>query len=386
MRIAILTNRFPPMLDGVGDYSSHLANELQHNGHKVSVICRREAPIQQAVRDGQFNVPVAATIPTWSWRAINPLRQFINEHQPDWILVQYVPNSFQQWAMPVWLPVLIWFIKRQGVCVSITFHEVSTRFKTWPLRYGIVSLIQRLLAWLLVRLANAVVTSIDYYARQLQAYTNKPIHLIPIGSNIIPVAITKNELTITRQQLMTNSGPIISTFGIRNQDILLQVFEQVVQQLEHVNLIIVGNLNLSASTYKIYQQLQHRIHVTGYLPREDVFRCLSASDVFFIPDPVTSKGEGGSSNKSGSLAAALAAGLPIIGTKGDMNNDLLREMPGVFLEDTDNLDLIKSCLLTLLSKDNTAIRQSNMHFFDQTFSWPAIVSRYSCILKPIQTK
>ena len=377
MRIALLTNYFPPVLDGVGDYSFNLANELRRVGHTVSVVCSQHPSIEQAIADGQFNIPVSATIPVWNWRAIKPLQQFLKEQQPDWLLLQYVPNAFQRWAMPIWLPALVWLIKQRGIRVGITFHEVSIRHQIWPLKYGLVSLAQRLIAWTLVQSSDRAVTSIDFYFGQLQGYTSQSIHLIPIGSNIIPTPITTHELAVTRQHIAPNSGPVISTFGIRNQDLLLQVLDRLTEQVPTINLLIVGELSLSESVQPLYQKLQNQIHVTGYLPEADVYRYLSASDVFFIPDPVIPHGKGGSSNKSTSLAAGLAAGLPVVGTLGDMNNTLLQQTPGVFLEDATDPDKLTQRLLLLLTDGSIqSQRQAILRFFDQTLSWKAIARQY----------
>lgn len=378
MKIALLTNRFPPTLDGVGDYSYHLANELQRIGHTVSIVCKQHPAIGQAVVDGQFTMSVCATIPVWNWRAIKPLRLFLKHQRPEWLLIQYVPNGFQHWAMPIWLPVLVWLIKLHGIHVGITFHEVSIRHQLWPLKYELVSLTQRGIAWTLARLSDKVVTSIDYYNRQLQGYTSNTIHLIPIGSNIVPTPLTRNEVTATRQTIAPNRGLIISTFGIRNQDLLLQVVDRLIQQLPTLSLLIVGELRLSESVQPIYQKLQNQIHITGYLPNADAYRYLSASDVFFMPDPVTVDEKGGSSNKSTSLAAGLAAGLRVVGTLGDMNNKLLQQTPGVFLEDATDLNKLTQRLLLLLNDGSIeSQRHSRLRFFDQTLSWKAIAGQYT---------
>ncbi len=378
MRIALLTNHFPPLLDGVGDYSFHLANELQRVGHTVSVICKQHSSIKQAVENGQFDIPISATIPVWNWQAIQPLHLFLKEQRPDWLLVQYVPNGFHRWSIPIWLPILMWIIKQRSVRIGITFHEVSIRRKIWPVKYALVSVSQRLVAWTLAQLADEVATSIDFYLDQLQRYTHKVIHLIPIGSNIVPTLLTKDEVAMTRQTIAPNGGPIISTFGIRNQDLLLQVIDRLVQQLPTLNLLIIGQLRISQLAQPLYLKLQSQIHVSGYLLEADVYRYLSTSDIFFIPDMVTVNGEGGSSNKSTSLAAGLAAGLPVVGTLGDMNNSLLQQTPGVFLENGNDPNEIAQRLLLLLTDGSVQNqRQTILRFFDQILSWKAIARQYT---------
>lgn len=374
MRLAILTNRFPPRPDGVGDYSFHLAGELQRRGHEVSVLCRREAHPEQCA----LTKPAVASVAAWDWRAIRPLRLFLAEQQPDWLLVQYVPDSFQRWAMPLWLPVLLWYVGRRGVRVSVTFHEVGIRRRRWPLRQAVVSTVQVVIAQWLTRQAHAVVTSIDRYAEQLRAYTRNSVHQIPIGSNVTPIAVTAAERRQIRQWLTRNDGPLLSTFGRRNQDLFLRALDQLAQLLPDVSAVIVGELLISDSLRPLYERMANRLHVTGYLPEADVYRHLVASDAFFIPDPVTTNGAGGSSNKSASLAAGIAAGLPVVGIRGDMNNALLHQIPGLYLVDATNLNQVVQQLFTLLTDGERFHRQPYIRrFYDEQLSWTATVDRYT---------
>lgn len=372
MKIALLTNRFPPTLDGVGDYSCHLAGELQRQGHEVSVICRQQAVTQQAIDEGQFNIPVQATIPAWNWQAIHPLWCFIKQHQPDWFLVQYVPNSFQRWAMPIWLPILLWLVKRRGVNVAIVFHEVQIRVTYWPAKYALVTLVQRLVCLMLTHVADVLITSIDLYASMLRCYTGKPIHIVPIASNILPVSVADDELTALRQTIATDGQWIISTFGLRNQDMLLRVFDKVSSALPTTKLLICSQLKIS-TTLSIYNRLKDQIIVSGFMAAPDVYRYLRVSDVFFLPDLVDKKGKGGTCNKSTALAAALAAGLPVVGTQGDMNNVLLLLIPGLSLHDCQNeLAMADTIIRQFSCTDNQVLRESILAFSNTHLNWQAI--------------
>jgi glycosyltransferase involved in cell wall biosynthesis len=378
MKVSILTNNFPPCLDGVGDYSYHLANEFQRNGHQVSVLCRQDKTIQKAVENGQFSVLVSPSVPDWNWLAICPLRRFIRDQRPDWILVQYVPNGFQRWAMPIWLPVLLWLVKRKGVKVSITFHEVYVRMTYWPLKYRLVSVVQRIICTALTCTADKLITSIDLYARLLHKHTAKEVHLIPIGSNILPVTVTFNELQVIRKRIAPNGGAIISTFGLRNQDVLLQVFERLLKQDPNTSLLICSKLRLSDTCLELYNALKGRITVTGFMKSADVYRYLRASDVFFIPDHVTYFGKGGTCNKSTSLASGLLAGLPIVGTKGNVNNKLLSDVPSLYLGNYYDIDELTAMTISAL-KDSEGGRGNEL-FAQRALSWEVIGKSYVNLL------
>lgn len=380
MRIALLTNRFPPALDGVGDYSYHLASELQRQGHEVAVLCRQDAAVDQAVHSGEFTMAVSTTVPAWNWLAIKPLRLFIRQYRPDWLLVQYVPNAFQRWAMPVWLPLLVRLSQHQGVRVCITFHELYAKQVQWPLKHWLTRRVQRLICAALARTADELITSIDLYRDLLAHHTSQSAGLIPVPSNIRRVAMTDAEKTTLLHRINPTSSLIISTFGVRNQDILLAVFDQISNQYPDARLLICGTLNVTANGRLLHQRLTSRITVTGFLPAPDVYRHLHVSDVFLLPDPVNDLGEGGTSSKSASLAAGLVAGLPVVGTRGHLNNALLGHIPGLFLGDYQSpADLTQLVQKALTDKQ---VGPRNAHFAQYELSWAVVATAYLTQLLP----
>lgn len=380
MKIAILTNQFPPVLDGVGDYAEQLAREFGRHGHTVSVLCRRDRRIEPVIGAGN-TVSVSPTVPGWDWRAVRPLRRFLVTYQPDWLLVQYVPNGFQRWGMPLALPVLLWIVRRYNVKVSLTFHEVAIRPAYWPPKYAVVAGAQRLIAWALARLSDRIITSIDRYAGQLRRLTREPISLIPIGANIGAVPLSEDVYRRTQRDVSPDGGLVISTFGVRNQDLVLDVFNRVRRRDRTARLLICGPLRLSATGRAMYERLAEHIVVTGYLPAPDVTRYLASSDVFFLPDPVDNRGRGGTSNKSTSLATALALGLPVVGIRGDMNNTLLKRIPGVFLEAASEPDAMAERLLAVATEvDKWALSLKIRAFFENELSWPVTYRRYVKII------
>jgi hypothetical protein len=235
------------------------------------------AAIQEAVQRGQFAGFVVSTVPAWNWRAIGPLRRFFSQERPDWLLVQYVPNAFQRWAMPIWLPLLLWLVKREGLKMSVTFHEVYVRMTYWPLKYWLTAIVQRGICQLLTRIADVLITSIDLYADLLRNHSNKPVHLIPIGSNILPVPLTDQELLAIRNRIAPNGEGVISTFGLRSQDLLLQVFEEVLRHRPHTRLLICSKLNVSASQTGTLEQLKDQIDGDRFMNSADVYRHLRAA-------------------------------------------------------------------------------------------------------------
>ncbi|WP_338875060.1 glycosyltransferase family 4 protein [Spirosoma sp. SC4-14] len=368
MKVAILTNNFPPAVDGVGDYSFNLATEFKKNGHDVLVICKKNTHLYENQSE------VYPFINTWNFQSCLTLNKFLSIHKPDWLFLQYVPNSFSKWAMPIWIPLLLLMCKRYGVKISITFHEVYVRMTYWPIKYWIMAFIQRVICFFLLQIADVIITSIDFYKLLLEKYSRKSIHLIPIGSNILPVQVSDEDIIAIRKVIAPKDEDILSTFGIRNHNLLIKVYYEVCKRHPETKLLICGKLQISKELEPIYNQIRDNVYETGYLPNAEVYRMLRASDIFFLPDPVTNVFEGGTSNKSTSLAAALLARLPVVGTRGDMNNALLKQTPGVFLEDASQPVQIAERLLSILNSQQQP--EAISQFFYRHLSWEATYQRY----------
>lgn len=368
MRLIFLCNNYPPVVDGVGDYTSLLAHELCQRGHDVHVICKKDARIMRHTEDGVNVWPVAES---WSPGGCKEVFATIKSLRPDYVLLQYVPYGFNKWGIPLLLPAVINRISKQ--CrVVLTVHEPYIRLQWWPAKTFVIGQLQRLIIQLLGRKANNVITSIDRYEKLVGKYVKKPIAVIPVPSNIIPVTMGSDELIVLKNTIAPNGEKIIATFGIRDHVLLVEVIKAVTAKNTHIKVLVTGTI----TNKLVYESVKQWVHITGYLPAADIYRYLKTADIFFLPDPIRNGNEGGASNKSGSLAAAFAADLPFVGTCGDMNNQLLQTAPYVYLEPAD---------ATMLANRLTALLQrtpltGNVVFWEKCLSVPTVASAYEKVL------
>lgn len=370
MKVFFITNKFPPLSCGVGDYTYHLAKEFVNNGHGVSVICCTNDSITDYWKVHYENFDVYPLGGNWQRKDLTLVLEKIKAIAPDSILFQYVPGSFNRYAVP-WD--LIYFYKqlnKLSVKILTTFHETYVRYNFNHPKYLYVALGQRLIARYLAKNSHQLMTSIDRYEQQLKSW-NRNVTIIPVGSNILTIPVSTGEIETIRKRFAPNEEAILCTFGIRNHQTLLDLFQEVVNLKSNTVLLIIGKLN--ANLECLPQTIRKKVYSTGFLEADEVYRHLKASDAFVMMDFVSKNGEGGTCNKSGSLAAAFAAGLPIFATKGDMTNKLLLEKSKIiWLQDKNNaLDLI----ITHLESDNSDIHIDNQMFFNNYLSWSVIYSR-----------
>ncbi|MEN0047983.1 MAG: glycosyltransferase family 4 protein [Bacteroidota bacterium] len=362
MKVVFISNNLPPAVDGVGDYTYFIAEQFVEHGHEVHVICSDSKEIDVTQME---DISVYPIVDKWDRLGIDKAIKCIQEIQPDWVSLQYVPYSFspkgQPWAM-------IHFakqVRKLGVPLSTTFHEVCIRYE--PRQFS-RALSQRIIARALARHSQKNITSIDFYVFYLKQWT-KEVRMIQIGSNIPAIYTPEEDQKELRQSITSDGEFLIATFGKRDHVALLNLFEQLVSIRPNTKLLICGK----TPKIKIKEQLKSNIHSTGYLSREGVFQYLKCSDLFLQ----FSMGKGGVCNKSGSLAAAFAAGLPIVGNKGDMTNQSLVESGAVIFapkKGRANLDALLEIIDNPVLLEQQAERAELYH--ERFLDWRTIYEEY----------
>lgn len=109
---------------------------------------------------------------------------------------------------------------------------------------------------------------------------------------------------------------------------------------------------------------------------------LQCADLFVLPDPVTPDGEGGTSLKSGSLAAAFAAGLPVVGVRGDMNREPLRHGENILLAENGDSKTLHVAILRL--KNDSVLREklrvNGQALYQEHLRWEVIAGQFLKIM------
>lgn len=319
MKIAIITNHFPPLPDGVGDYSHKVAVFLAERGHQVDVLCRRRDEIA-ALPNPAPGLSVHPCIRRWNAAGICQLQRQLEKLSPDCIYFQYVPYSFNRYGVNFWLLVFFLLQKVKGRPTVTNLHETYIRFAYRPLKYIYPSLGQRLVFAGIAFMSDKIITSINRYQRQTGRW-NKSVSLIPVGSNI--VRSSKIPFSSLKPALPARNSFLVTAFGNKDSSCLLDIFGLIREKIPGAVLFYIGKVQ-EAFSGKNY------IYQTGYVKNEEVHAYLRSSDLFISADPLDSCGRGGTCSKSGSLSAALAAALPVIGIKGDMTDELLLQESNIF--------------------------------------------------------
>ena len=120
MKILMICNNFPPLVDGVGEYTYCLSRELSRQGHEISVICRQNKDIKPEIGD----IKVYPIVTKWTGPNYRLVRNKITSIQPDWIILQYVPYGFHPYGVPFLMVGFLRKLRQGGFRIFVFFHEL----------------------------------------------------------------------------------------------------------------------------------------------------------------------------------------------------------------------------------------------------------------------
>ncbi len=375
MKIVFLTQNYPPTICGVGDHTYHLAQAMIEKGVEVHVICGAHQKVVQ-----QDNVEVYPIVNQWNTEGMKIVLEQVKNIQRDWFIVQYVPHGFHDKGLPYILVSLYRAVSKLDVSILTIFHEVKIRPET-AVKTRLISYLQGQIAYKLANISQKVVTSIDFYDNNLKNLSPKKKSIIPIASNIVPIKVSEGlKKHLKDVYKISADAKIVCTFGDRNISNYLQAFDALVKDYPNLIWLLCGK----NSTPSVIWESRSYLRYVGELPANQIYQHLSLGDVFFMPDFVSEEGEGGTCNKSGSLACALSLGIPIVGSKGDMNNKGLVDGENILLTDIRNpKDVYQALESCLDSADLSAKLGRNARLFhDQSLRWAVSAEQFLALMGP----
>jgi glycosyltransferase involved in cell wall biosynthesis len=326
-RVGLFCGYLDPTRDGVADYTRHLAAHLRPAGFEPLVVTTYEWA--QAAGEGAVGVTER-----WDARGVAAAARALRRLEVDLVHVQFAPSVFGH-SRAVGLAPL--FLPRR-IPLIVTLHEYGVwsgqgcgrraRSRLWAAaeRRGYADRDTLLLA---PRAACLLVPSPEHLGvlRARFPLRAPPTLEVPIGLNI-EVAIhdhAQARADVRRELGAPRDAPLIVFFGflhpVKALDQLITAFAAVRAQRPGAQLLLIGGAEShSVPSGAAHQLLRHleqvaaacgvrdQVHFTGYLPAAEVSRLLQAADAAAFPF------NSGVTRKSGSLLAALAAGVPVVAT------------------------------------------------------------------------
>jgi hypothetical protein len=203
MKIIFLCGCLEPGRDGVGDYARRLAVELAQQGHETYGISLNDNYVTQATLATQpvddASLAVLRLPATWPENLrFERARQYVEELQPDWLSLQFVPFSFHPKGLCFSLAKQLAPLGK-GRAWHIMFHELWVGMDTQaPLKHQWWGRVQQyIISGLLAKLRPRVIhTQTLLYQAQLKKIGFTSEHL-PLFANISNNAVQRPSSSIS---------------------------------------------------------------------------------------------------------------------------------------------------------------------------------------------
>jgi len=386
MKLLLISRDFPNMFGGVSDYTCHLSRALAEKGENVYVLTSSNEKVSRNIEGG--SVKVLPVIKKWGFLGMPQIIREIKNINPDWVLLQYVPYMYNYYGIPVWIAILAFLLRFKNHKLVTTFHEVAIRFDVKKPKYWGIAIIERLIAYTLCICSTKIVVSIEYFKKMLKPFKYKIVR-IPVGSSVLPGEVPEVKKKTLHQKLAPNGDFIISSFGSgaywRRNDILLKAVKECLNMgFDRLKVFIIGKASTDKNLLHIVNKLnlEKIVHFTGVLSPEEIYKYLAVSDLFIFLD---TDAYGGINTKSTSLAAAYAAGLPIIGNKGILTDGFFKDKENIYLINSVDFREVAGSILELFKNQDlyNTLKRGSEESYKNILSWDRISERYTEILNEI---
>jgi len=373
MNLLYIVNHLPPKIDGVGDYTSRLLDSLRLSSTNIQLYIATKN--NSEITDFTPHNAKIFQFRTWSvgtWLSIfNTLRK----EKINVLHLQYVPYSFNKYGTPLLLPIALLLLRLlTNTRIITTFHEV--RIKREFRKNIIVSILQGIIAKYIYIACHETITSNLFYKNLI--WKNGRTEILPIGSNITPMS-----LDIEKNKIIPSANKfVIVSFGsgIKSYKIILESVALLTTKINNIELKFIGNINAEElkNIHNLAKDLniEKLLKITGYLPSEHVYIELLKANVYLMFEDIYKPSSWkGLSFKSGTFAAALSAGLPVIAFKGELTDRILSDLSFITFV-SENIYKIKNAIYKLyLKPEEFCTKHDIYNFYEENLSFKVIAKQ-----------
>lgn len=360
MHILILTRHLAPTVCGIGDQSTLLAGHLEARGHRVTLLAGTgaAAPGRKIVEN------------FWRPDRIHELDEAVAALQPDHVVLEYTPLAFApDGRFPNHALTRFWARLGQRCHTSLVLHE--TYFKAWwhPPSW-ITGPLQKRQMQRLVRASHRVLTASHVLFDEIRNWSDRPRYgLLPLGT-AIPVAKVDRAALRARYGIAP-SERVLTLFGggeslRRLRGLVEAVDAEFAARALPMRWLLLGGVPAE------WFVLRHAIVRPGFLEAHDLSAHLQMSDLFLVPHL------SGLCAKRSALIAALAHGLPVVGTRGPYTDDFWSGVTGVTLVGRWPRRAFTQATADLAADEGrrTQLGVGNRQFFEGRFAWDRVVEAF----------
>ncbi len=330
LSIAVFTESYHPMHNGVVISVSTFARVLHEMGHQVTIFTAQH-PEQQEDESGVFRFPSI----TFPFRMIYPLAIPIATGEARRMLLEQPFDLIHSNSPMLMGHVAVSYHKRLNIPLVFTYHTIIEEYTHYiPLPQEWVRRRAVTISREYSNKADHIITPSAAVAERLRRYNvEKPITVIPTGIDIDIIDTVEGDHVRVRYGIPDDATLLVCAGRVaqeKNLPRLLKAFKLILKRIPETHLLLIGGGPEEDSLLELAEKIDiaDRFHITGVIPWEDVIRGMRAADIFVFTSTTETQGL--------VIGEAMACNLPVVTVDADAQRDIITHgVNGVLVHDAE---------------------------------------------------
>jgi glycosyltransferase involved in cell wall biosynthesis len=368
MKVLLVSGGFPPLLDGIGDYTNKLYEQMCRDIGRENVYVVTKANADRKTIDPH----VISSIQEWNMVGVSQTIRLIKCLRPDIVHIQYPPTSFGRSISTTLLPLMLRLLT-PSVRVFCTVHEFENKKLQGKLRL-VASMIP----------SHRIVIVNESYRKAITSYCPflaPRLVFVPIGSNVANFKADPERRQALRKKMGWAPDDIVAAyFGILREgkglDLLLDAFLTARQAVPELRLLLIGGTGAQWDGMAFERKIRANgalgaVFLTGRVTEREASDYLATADFSALPftDGVSTKRTG--------FTAAVEHALPVVTTYPCGNMPELKEGDNVLLVPRGDMRALSQAITRLATDCDLRTRLGNgTALLQERFSWDRIVREH----------
>ncbi len=387
MRIAYLTQPYPPMVSGAAIVAEQLAKAMANLGHEVLVIAASESGSRYTVKQKNLTVLRLTSVH-------NPLRvgqrvmffprisvlKALKEFQPD-VIHAHEPVQMGSLGLR--------YAKHAGIPITMTTHQLPWFLASYLPNIAILRTFIEKIIWKYAQQLAARFTTIisptKTIANVIKARTGLKPTTINYGVDLqifIPPFCNDEGLSLRTELNIPASAPIILHAGRLDTDKCVDrviLAAAIVIKRSDTHLLIAGDGCQKSELVLLCESLgiETRVHFLGFISHKDeLAKIYRTSDVFVTASEIETQGI--------VLVEAAACGLPIVAVNSTCIPEVVHDGINGYLADSGDILGLSSALEKIITdKAGTKLMKVKSRFIAENYDMETSFLRHEKLYQNI---
>lgn len=301
MRIAVVTETYPPEVNGVSITAAHFIEGLRQLGHEIQLVRPKQHPEEQPAADARFEEVLTRGLPIPGYPSLKmglPARRALtrlwSRDRPD--VVHIVTEG-----------PLGWSALRAAEALSLpVVSDFRTNFHAYSRHYGIGWLQRPVLAYLRMFHNRTLATLVPTEAMRatLQGDGFRNVRVISRGVDTRQFSPSRRSMALRAQWGAGERDPVVLHLGRlapeKNPALVGLTFDAIRRQVPAARFVVVGD---GPSRASLAQQHPHAVFA-GMRRGEELATHIASADIFVFPSLTETYGN--------VTVEAMASGLAVV--------------------------------------------------------------------------